>query len=106
MVISLTKDNVKDVVEQATKPVIIDIFATWCGPCQYMKPIFHQLSEELSNSYTFAELNVDEARDLAVNYNVTSVPTFLFVKNNKVEGRETGYMSKDDLKTKIKEYLG
>ncbi|HVX01179.1 MAG TPA: thioredoxin [Candidatus Babeliaceae bacterium] len=106
MVTLLTKENFKEIVEQSDKPVVLDIFATWCGPCQYMKPIFHQVAQELGDRYIFAELNVDESRDLAVQFSVTSVPTFLFIKQSKVEGRETGYMGKDDLKAKIQEYLG
>ncbi len=105
MIVTLTKNNIKEEVEHATKPVIIDIYATWCGPCQYMKPLFEQLAQELSDRYTFAELNVDESRELAIKYGASTVPTFLFIKNNTVKGRETGAMSKENLKAKIHEYL-
>ena len=70
-----------------------------------MKPIFEQLSEELSGSYVFLSLNVDEERDLAIQYTVTSIPTFLFIRDNKVVGREMGYIPKDTLRVKIEEYL-
>ncbi len=106
MIVTLTKQNAKEVIEQAKKPVVIDIFATWCGPCMLIKPHFEQLAEELGDTYTFAELNVDESRDLAISYNVTSVPTFLFIKNNEVVGRQVGYLPKEDLKARIEEYLG
>ena len=55
-------------------PVIIDIYATWCGPCQYVIPIFEELEKELKNKYKFAKLNIDEERDLAIQYNVSSIP--------------------------------
>lgn len=106
MITSLTKDTIKQEVEDSIKPVVIDVFASWCGPCQQMKPSFEQLAKELGDTYNFVQLNVDEARELAIHYGITSVPTFIFIKNNEVLGKETGYMSKEDLKSKIKEYLG
>lgn len=106
MVATLTKANVKGIVEEATKPVVIDVYATWCGPCQYMKPIFEQLAKELSDTYSFAQLNVDEARELAISYGISSVPTFVFIKDNQIKGKVTGALSKEELVAKIKEYLG
>lgn len=106
MVAELTKKNISELIEQAAKPVVIDVFAPWCGPCLQMAPTFEQLADELSNRYDFVKLNVDEERDLAIQYSVTSIPTFIFIKENTVIGRETGYMSKDALAAKIREYLG
>lgn len=106
MVTSLNKDNFKSVVEEAQKPVIIDVNASWCGPCQMVKPIFEQVARELANDYVFAEVNVDEARDLAIKFGVTSVPTFIFMEKNEIKGKERGYMSADDMKAKIKSYFG
>ncbi len=71
-----------------------------------MEPIFEQLAKELGEEYVFASLNVDEARDIAVEYGVTSVPTFVFIKDNEVKGKETGYMDQETLKNKISEYFG
>ena len=106
MIVTLTKDNYVKEIEQATKPVVIDISAVWCGPCQQMKPIFEQVERDLGHLYTFAEVNVDESRDLAIKFGVTSVPTFIFIKDNEVKGKERGYMSQDELKTKICTILG
>jgi thioredoxin 1 len=105
MIVNLTKQNSKDVIEQNNNPVVIDVYATWCGPCIQMKPFFEQLATELSDKYTFAELNVDESRELAISLNVTSVPTFIFIKNKNIVGREVGYMPKEELKAKIEEHL-
>jgi thioredoxin 1 len=82
------------------------VFATWCGPCQMMKPFFEELAKELGANYTFGQINVDESRELAIDFGVTSVPTFIFIKNNQVVAKETGYMPKDQLKAKISELLG
>ncbi len=106
MLTTLSNQNASNVLEQTKKPVIIDIFATWCGPCMLLKPHFQALAHELGDAYIFAELNVDEARDLAIQFNVTSVPTIVFIKNKKVVWRHMGYIAKDDLKARIEEHLG
>jgi thioredoxin 1 len=106
MPVLLTKQNAKDIIEKSDKPVVIDIFATWCGPCMLIKPIFEELSQELGDKYVFAELNVDESRDVAIQFGVTSVPTFVFIKNKNIVGRHVGYLPKEDLKARIQEHLG
>ncbi len=104
MPIPVTEENFEKEVLQESKPVIVDVYATWCGPCQQMEPIFEELEKEMTD-YKFTKLNVDEARDLSIKYGVISVPTFLFMKNGEVKGKETGYKSKDDLKTAIEAAL-
>jgi thioredoxin 1 len=106
MIVQLTEKTAKEILEQNEKPVVIDVFAKWCGPCIQMKPFFEQLASELSDRYTFAELDVDASRELAINLNVTSVPTLIFIKNKNIVGREVGYLPKDELKAKIESYLG
>ncbi len=106
MAIDITPANAQAELKQSDKPVVLDAYATWCGPCQLMTPIFEELSKELGGKYKFVKLNVDEARDVSIEYGVTSVPTFVFIKNGEVAGKVTGSMSKDDLKAKIEEHLG
>ncbi len=106
MAVHITQENLETEVKKSDKPVIIDVYATWCGPCQQMMPIFEELEKELGDKYKFVKLNVDDARELSIKYGVSSVPTFVFIKDNEVKGKETGYMTKEQLKAKIEEYLG
>lgn len=105
MPIEITEANFQQEIERSELPVLLDIYATWCGPCKQMEPIVNQIEQEFNGRCKIAKLNVDHARDLAIKFGVTSVPTFLFMKNGQVLTKETGYMSKDDLKNKIEEFL-
>ena len=105
-VITITEENHKKEVEESAKPVIVDVYAPWCGPCQHMMPIIEELEKELGDKYKFVKINVDEARELSIKYGVSSVPTFVFIKDKEVKGKETGYMGKEDFKIKIENYLG
>ena len=103
--ITITSQNFELEIKNATKPVVVDAFATWCGPCKLMEPAFEELAAKYSDKYIFAKLNVDEASDLAIQFGVTSVPTLLFFKEGQLVGQHIGYMSKEDLESKIEEKL-
>lgn len=101
-VMSITTESFKNEVELYKGMVVVDVYADWCGPCKKMKPIF----DELSNEYThikFVKINNDESKELLKQYNVTALPTFLFIKNGTMVGRHTGYLNADGMKAKIKE---
>lgn len=104
-VVNINKDNFEKEIKQYDKPVVIDVYATWCGPCQQMKPIFNDLEKEFEGRCKFAALNVDEVRDLSIMFGVTSVPTFVFYFNGEMHSKDTGYMSKEALKSRIEEFV-
>lgn len=106
MVTGINTQNFDKEIKHSDKPILIDVYAKWCGPCQHMEPIIEELAKELGHQYKFAKLDVDEAREIAIAYGITSVPSFLFIKNNTVLAKEIGYMSKDVLERKLKEILG
>jgi thioredoxin 1 len=102
MAISITPENHQTEIKASNKPIILDIYATWCGPCQQMNPTLEELEQEMGDKYKFAKLNVDEAREISIkDYGVTSVPTFVFIKDGVIKGKEMGYMSKETLREKI-----
>jgi len=106
MVVTITKSNIDTEVTKSNLPVIVKVYANWCGPCMQMAPVYDELAKEIGAKVKFAQLNVDDSRDLSIQFGVTSIPTFIFIKNNEVVGREMGYMSKDDLKDRIQQYFG
>ena len=79
MTVQITKDNIEEVVAKSKLPVVVDVYAPWCGPCQHMLPVFEELAKEMADKCKFVKMNVDEARDLSIQYGVTSVPTFIFI---------------------------
>lgn len=97
----LSEQNFKQAVLENTKPVIVKIYAEWCPPCKQMAPTFEALAKEFEAQCAFYELNVDNARTLAVQLGITSVPTVLYVKNGQILRRDLGYVGHEELSERI-----
>ena len=83
-VITVDNNNFEKEVLQSNTPVLIDFWATWCGPCRMMAPVIDKIAEEMGDKVKVCKVNVDENQDLAMKYNIMSVPTLLFIKNGKI----------------------
>lgn len=92
-----TSDNFEADVLKADKPVLVDFYADWCGPCRMMAPMVEQLAEELAGTVIVGKLNIDENSDIAVNYRVMNIPTLILFKNGQAAGRLIGVQSKQDV---------
>ena len=101
----ITKQEYEKEALQSDKPVIIEFFAEWCGKCQQMKPIFEEVEKEQGANYKFLIIDVDKSGDFVKELGISSVPTFLFMKDGKIKATEHGYMPKEDFIEKIKTHL-
>lgn len=97
MELKLSSENFEKEVLNSEKPVIVDFFADWCGPCKIMAPIVEELATELEGKAKVGKINVDENSDIAVEYNVMSIPTLIVFKNGKEEKRLVGVRDKEEL---------
>jgi thioredoxin 1 len=106
VVIELNKENFKKEVNLCDKPVIVDFFADWCGPCQMMKPVFSELSEDKDFSEVkFAKINISENEEIADIYLVQGIPTLLVLKKGQEVERLVGFGEKGVLKQKLTNIL-
>lgn len=96
-VINLNQENFEEEVINSDKPVLIDFWAGWCGPCKMMSPVIEQIAEESSDTVKVCKINVDEEQTLALKYNVMSIPTFVVIKDGKETGRTVGVQDKSEI---------
>ncbi|MDR3312430.1 MAG: thioredoxin [Spirochaetaceae bacterium] len=100
MALTLTKDTFPDQVLHSDKPVLVDFWAPWCGPCRMMSPVVDELAKE-RNDITVGKVNVDDEGDLAASYAVQSIPTLLLFRAGKVEKRIVGALPRDALLSQL-----
>ncbi len=101
----LDEKNFEAEVVKASGPVLVDFWAEWCGPCKMLSPIIDQIAVELQGKMKVAKVNVDEAPDLAGQFNVMSIPTLLVFKNGVPVDQIVGAMPKDQLLAKLNPHL-
>ena len=87
------------------KPVVIDFWATWCGPCRVLGPTVEEVAEEYADKAIVAKCNVDDCEDISMKYGIRNIPTLVFIKNGEVVDRTVGVVSKQDITSRIEKLL-
>ncbi len=105
MAIQLSAKNFEAEVKAANVPVLVDFWAPWCGPCQMVAPVVETIAKEYEGKLKVGKVNIDEEPDLAGQYGVMSIPTFMIFDQGKVAGTFTGALPKGKLVEKIQPYL-
>jgi len=106
LVVSVTNDTFDQEVLKASTIVMVDFWATWCGPCKIVAPVVEELAKEYEGKAKFAKVNTDENSDLATKYNIRGIPTLIFFKDGEVKDQIVGAVPKAQLKSKIDSFIG
>ena len=101
MEIVITKENFKKEVLESKKPILVDFWATWCGPCQMLNPILEELSLE-QDEIRIGKINVDEQEDLAIEYRIMNIPAMILFKDGKAVKSMIGYHTKEEILENLK----
>jgi len=103
--LNLTENNFQKEVLESGLPVLVDFWATWCGPCKMIAPVIEELAKEYKGKLKIGKLNVEENPNTATNYGIMSIPTLIFFKNGRVVEQVVGALNKAELKKKIEENI-
>ena len=96
-VLTINNQNFEKEVVKSDKPVLLDFWASWCGPCKMLSPIVDEVAEELNGTVKVGKINVDEESDLASRFQIMSIPTLVVIKDGKEVKRSVGVISKDEV---------
>ncbi len=95
--LTITKENFEAEVLQSKEPVLIDFWASWCGPCSMLSPVISEIAEESSGKFKVGKVNVDEQEELAAMFRISSIPTLVVLKDGKVTNSSVGVRSKKQI---------
>ncbi len=97
----LDSGNFNEEINNTEKLVLVDFYATWCGPCKMLAPVVSEIAEEYKEKLEVYKVNIDENQELALKYDIMSIPTLMFFKNGEVVNTSVGFRSKSELKDTI-----
>ena len=102
MATDIRQENFDTFIRQSDKPVLVDFWATWCGPCRMLSPVVEEVSREHENDLTVGKVNVDDCPELAQKLGVMSIPTLILFKDGQPVDKRIGYMPKNELEQMLK----
>lgn len=103
MIHHIENERILSEILNSNKLVVVDFFATWCGPCQELSPILVELDKQYNGEVQFYKVDVDESQDCAIRYGVNAMPTLVFFKDGNEIEREVGFLPKEELEELIEE---
>lgn len=101
----ISSEEFNNLVQNTEGISVVDFFATWCGPCKMLAPVFEQVGEEMKNDATFLKVDIDQSLELAQQFNISTVPTMMIFKNGKPVETLVGFMPKEGIVQKVKSHL-
>ncbi|HAN19911.1 MAG: thioredoxin [Bacteroidetes bacterium GWC2_33_15] len=101
MTIEVNDSNFEELVLKSDKPVLVDFWAEWCGPCRMIGPLVEELSDDYSGKAVFAKVDVDSSPGVASKFGIRNIPTILFIKNGEVVDKQVGAVPKSNLEAKL-----
>ncbi len=104
-IVELNESNFQQEVIASDQPILVDFWAAWCGPCRMVAPVLDELADELDGKLRVGKLNVDDNQDVAFQFQVSSIPTFILFKNGQIQDRMMGAMPKSAFQSFVNRHL-
>ena len=100
--LTITEQNFDEEVMRSDIPVLVDFWATWCGPCRMLAPVIEEIAKEYEGKIKVGKVNVDDERELALQFGVSSIPTVMVFQNGEIKATSVGYRPKEELEALLK----
>jgi thioredoxin 1 len=105
MALAITDSNFEEIVQKSDKPVMLDFWAEWCGPCRMIAPYVEQMADEFAGRAVIGKVDVDNNPEIAGKFGIRNIPTILFIKNGQVVDKQVGAVPKNSLVSKLENLL-